>query len=557
MVRRDDGFSLVSVMVAFVLLMAIGVGMLSLVLSGLEGASVFAQTMQALHVAEAGLNYAVARMVALAAEAPPSDEAYVGEPGDVAMDAANPAARGTFRLTVSCLFPAHLAPPACGDDPSTPVDERDFRRIVSRSAVPRRAGVARRQIEAVVRRYTLGGDSDIPGICGRESVELIRGTWAITDVGSNGTVRIDGAAAPPGTVRARMPRAPTTAPTVEAVTTSGTSRLSGSYTWRVTFVDASGLESAGSPPTLTIRLSDEQARLTNIPVGEATVGRRRIYRSRGDAPAGPWFLVAEISDNRTTDYVDAQPDTTLLRPMPAFISGSVVSAGPVSCAIGCDLQVEGAVRESVREVICPNFPPPPARPGGDRAGEAIVQTAKIQALHLQSLIVGEDGLTIQTLSAPGAELHLHTPAIDLAPGAILTVTGAATVYFHVAGPVVLAEDAVFGAMDSSGNLVTQASRVVIFSTAKDPSGDAGTPSVRLLGNNRMAAVVFAPSATIDIVGAREVRGALFGRSVRVADSTNLVLDPNEGLRSLAGVIRPSPFQYIRQWYDNPNPPGGD
>jgi|GEM_PF-4709530 len=552
MIRREEGFSLVSVMVAFVLLMAIGLGMLSLVMSGLRGTMLFEQAMQALHVAEAGVNYGVAQLVTQASTRAGSDEAYAGEPDEIALAGGDDAAQGTFRVTVFCLYPAQARPPGCADDPSTAADERDFRRIVSLGVVPRRTGVAQRRLEATVRRYTL--DIDLPGICGREGVELGQGTWVIADVGSNGTVRLDGSAPPPGLVRARSPRAPSVPPAVEAAGATGQSGLSGSYTWRVTFVDASGIESAGSPPSLTLRLVDEHARVTNIPTGGSEIVRRRIYRTRGDAPSGPWFLVGEISDNRTLDYTDAQPDRALIYRLPAYISGDVSAAGTVSCAIRCGLQVEGRIRESVRDVICPNYLSPPAAPGNDAVGETIVQRAVSQTLHLRPLTVGAEGLTIQTLSTPGAELHIHTAAIHLAPGAILAVTGAATVYFHVDGPVVLDEDAVFGASDSSGNLVIAADRIVVLSTARDDTASGpGAASVSLRGNNKMAAVVFAPDAVIEIDGATAMRGALFGRHVRVTNSVGLVFDPNEGLRSVRSVVRPSPFQYVQRWYDDPNP----
>jgi hypothetical protein len=323
----------------------------------------------------------------------------------------------------------------------------------------------------------------------------------------------------------------------------------------VTFLDRSGKESGGSPPTTPVLLSDQHAVLTQVPVGDETVFQRRVYRTPADVPQGPWFLVGEIPDNVTREYTDGQPDETLRWRIPGIIGGRVTAGGEVSCPKGCEAQVDGPVASRVRDVVCPNFLAPPARPGSKPVPEAIIQTAAVQTVHWGALHVRPDeSLTVETLSAPQAELHIHVTEILLERGARLVITGAATVYFHVRGAFLLEEGAVFGAIDSSGNLVQPADRIHVLLDQQDPAfADTGVASVRWEGGNKVAAVVFAPEANVLIDQAKAFSGGLYGLFIRISRSRGVFLDPTEGLGSERVAIRPSPFQYILRWYDNPHP----
>jgi len=134
------------------------------------------------------------------------------------------------------------------------------------------------------------------------------------------------------------------------------------------------------------------------------------------------------------------------------------------------------------------------------------------------------------------------------------MSGAGTVYFHVSGAFTLGEDAVFGGIDFNGHLVTPADRVHVLLSRRDPDFlGTGTASVRWDGNNRVAGQVFAPNANVVIDRAVAFRGALYARYIRISRSTGIFLDPIEGLGSEKSIVRPSPFQYILRWYDNPYP----
>jgi len=471
------------------------------------------------------------------------------------MDAAGGQA-GTFHVLVRCAYPPGDQPPACLDDPVTAaVDERDLRVIVSSGFVPARPGRARRQIEATVRRYAIApGDLGIFGICGRERVELGPEASITADVGSNGDVVIEGPRREPGSIRSKQPRAPRSAATVEAVPPTGAGGLTGTYTWRVTFQTWRGEQSGGSPPTPPVLMTGQAASLTNIPVGDATVARRRIYRTARGAPRGPWFLVGEIPDNGAQEFTDALPDEALRHRIPGGISGNVTAGGSVICSRSCASQVDGDVQAQVREVVCPNYLAPLAQPGSQPAPNPIVQTTVRETVRWGSLHVDEDGeFTIETLSEPDAELHVHVTDIRLERGATLAVTGTATVYLHVSGSISLGPGAAFGAIDLSGHLMRPSDRIQVYVGARDRSPAVTGAGVWMEGDNRVSGLIFAPEAHIVIDHAVAFSGALYGKSVRITRSSGFFLDPTEGLGSERSLIRPSPYQYLTRWYDNPNP----
>ncbi len=554
--NAERGFALTFVLVTFLLVGVIGLGALSVVMSDLHGAVANQLAMQSLSVAEAGLNYGVAQMVVKAAEATPSDGAYAGEAIDTAVPGRTGSTLGTFQVTVRCVYPPGAVPPACRDDPRTfAVDERNLRLITSVGFVPGRPGRARRQIEATVRRYPPGpGDLDVYGICGRDRVELGRDTSVIGDIGSNGDIIVDGPQR--GSVSQRVPRTPPSGVTVEAITPGGQADgLSGTYTWRVTFMDANGEESGGSRPTLPVLLTSQHVLLTNIPLGDRSTARRRVYRSLQDSPRGPWFMVGEIPDNATQEFTDFQPDEALRIRIPGAIGGNLTAAGTVFCSRGCANQVDGQVTSGVHEVVCPAFLAAPVQPGREPAPNPIVQTATDQTVHWGSLHVDEgEAFTIQTLSTPDARLHIHLNSIILERDSALVITGPGMVYLHVNGPFILHRDALFGVTDFSGHLIRPSDRVQVLISARDPRFlETGAASVRWERGNSVSALVFAPNANILVDRALAISGALYGRYVRISQSTGIFLDPIEGLGSEKSAVRPTALQYVTRWYDNPNP----
>src|SRR5882757_1739199 len=90
--------------------------------------------------------------------------------------------------------------------------------------------------------------------------------------------------------------------------TAGT--LTGTYTWKLTFVGTNGEESDASLPSSTIILSTQQGTLTGIPLGDGRTASRNIYR-KGFATGTPltlYYLVGSIPDNTTTVYSDNLTD---------------------------------------------------------------------------------------------------------------------------------------------------------------------------------------------------------------------------------------------------------
>ncbi|HEY2882371.1 MAG TPA: flagellar hook-basal body complex protein [Pirellulales bacterium] len=120
------------------------------------------------------------------------------------------------------------------------------------------------------------------------------------------------------------------APTPDASALSGAaagagSVLNGSYSYKITFVDASGNETLGDTKTVTVG-GATGIDLSNIPVdGSTPAGRyvaRNIYRSAelSTLPAGAtptYSLVHTINDNTTTTYTDTTPDSGLPTAVPA------------------------------------------------------------------------------------------------------------------------------------------------------------------------------------------------------------------------------------------------
>lgn len=374
-VKRERGSILILVLLVILVIEVTVAGALSHAFSNLHGVTATTLAMRSSSIAEAGLHYGIAQLVTRASQTVPTDEAYTGERTDIAVTPPRGVAQGTFRIAVTCVHAAGgTVPPDCPDQREIEgVNERDFRRIASLGFVPDRPGRARRLIEATVRRYPpLGSDTPLYGICGRDGVDL-QGESVTADVGSNSDINVRRFSS----IRQWRPHAPSATAAVRGVTPATPQRsLSGTYSWRITFVDTGGQESAGSPPTPPIRLQVQQALLTVLPVGGASVTKRRIYRTRADAAKrGPWYFVAEIPDNTTRETIDQQGDESLNTRIPGPILGAAIAAGTVTCDEDCRTQVDGTTQSRVPAVVCPAFlAPPPASPALDRPRPSSLKT---------------------------------------------------------------------------------------------------------------------------------------------------------------------------------------
>jgi len=100
--------------------------------------------------------------------------------------------------------------------------------------------------------------------------------------------------------------------TIGAIAT-GTELGIGTYSYKVTFYN-SALAHESNPSAKTADIvttsGNQQINLTGIPVSiDAQVNRRRLYRTALDG--GVWLFLAEIADNTTTIFNDANADSTL------------------------------------------------------------------------------------------------------------------------------------------------------------------------------------------------------------------------------------------------------
>jgi len=108
--------------------------------------------------------------------------------------------------------------------------------------------------------------------------------------------------------------APTAAPT--AATAATGSALSGTYSYKVTYLNSGLVESDASVVSNTFTAASENIALTSIPTAPLSwgVGSRRIYRTKDGGST--YFRIATISDNSTTTYEDAIEDSALVTEEP-------------------------------------------------------------------------------------------------------------------------------------------------------------------------------------------------------------------------------------------------
>ncbi len=100
--------------------------------------------------------------------------------------------------------------------------------------------------------------------------------------------------------------------TATQVSGGGALSASTAYTYRITYVTASGETEAGtaSSPGVTVSANDS-IQLSNIPVSSSPfVTARKIYRNKSGS-LSDWYLCNTIADNTTTTYLDTKADANL------------------------------------------------------------------------------------------------------------------------------------------------------------------------------------------------------------------------------------------------------
>jgi hypothetical protein len=107
-------------------------------------------------------------------------------------------------------------------------------------------------------------------------------------------------------------------PAIAAAAGASGTNLNGAYTWRMTYVTAQG-ETEGGTVSSSLTLTNDAATLT-LPLSEMkhSVTSRKIYRTA--AGGSSYLLVATVSDNTTTSYVDNIADGSLGTAAPTVTS---------------------------------------------------------------------------------------------------------------------------------------------------------------------------------------------------------------------------------------------
>jgi hypothetical protein len=457
------GVAFVVVLLILLIVALVGVGVLSVVMSDLHGAVANKLAVQAVDIAEAGVDFAVGWMYQGWLNNDPANSlGYGGPAGDCFVISFSPRSTGcstaadippgepilgTFRVDVKCVL-ANGTPGAdpdpvtgCPDDPDPSEDESNLRLITSDGFITQpppsgAAARARRQIQVWIRR---GVTNDVAaGLCGRNGVTLDRGAMVTANVASNRDISVQGPAGMGNYARilTRPKPGPTDTPIAGPdVSTDLATRLigpapgypglNGSYSWKVTFVNELGGESDAtySQSSSQVALNNQYLRFrlnpsSDIPLGPTSlteprdnIVKVRLYRTKANS-SGPFYFVREIDKASMPDYItDWEPDSALLGPPPsapvagnAFAGADVACSRPPGCGDGDSgtTQVDGLVTENLQDVQCPEIPPPPCQPGTVNAGSPITQnTTPLETLAYDELHPGSgEKFTINTPNNP-------------------------------------------------------------------------------------------------------------------------------------------------------------
>ena len=89
----------------------------------------------------------------------------------------------------------------------------------------------------------------------------------------------------------------------------GSTGITGTFLYKVTFVNRDDYEGNPSAASNSITVSNKTVALSSIPTGGATITQRKIYRTKTGGAV--YYYVATIDDNTTTTYNDTTADASL------------------------------------------------------------------------------------------------------------------------------------------------------------------------------------------------------------------------------------------------------
>src|SRR5205085_6677624 len=148
---------------------------------------------------------------------------------------------------------------------------------------------------------------------------------------------------PAGVPVLTRPTAPTSETTAVEESVGGTV-VAGTYTYQVSFLNATGQESEASEPALvTFTGAASRVTLNNIPLGPADTAARRIYRM---GAGGTFILVGTLNDNasrRFTDTLGVAKDVSVVANQGGSGAPDVVAAATTATDGGAGGQLQNVL----------------------------------------------------------------------------------------------------------------------------------------------------------------------------------------------------------------------
>ena len=104
------------------------------------------------------------------------------------------------------------------------------------------------------------------------------------------------------------------------VWTYGSGYLTGTYYYKISYVDSSGVETNLGPSSLSVSPSNQEIWVSSIPTSSnKDVNQIKLYRTLANSGmVGPYYLVNTFYGNNTTSYYDNNSDSSLSYQVPKY-----------------------------------------------------------------------------------------------------------------------------------------------------------------------------------------------------------------------------------------------
>jgi len=102
--------------------------------------------------------------------------------------------------------------------------------------------------------------------------------------------------------------------------TSGTGYLTGTYYYKISYVDSSGVETNLGPSSLSVSPSNQEIWVSSIPTSSnKDVNQIKLYRTLANSNmVGPYYLVNTFYGNNATSYYDNKSDSSISYQVPKY-----------------------------------------------------------------------------------------------------------------------------------------------------------------------------------------------------------------------------------------------